>query len=103
MTLKTPGPYMTGLPPFGPDSLEVEIAAERAASLGFAGRRVAESLAALAACSGPPELHHTLAKEAAEAVWAYFVQRETVGFRAHDDAIREYGIPPEVLALVGST
>ena len=40
--------------------------------------------------------------DAREAVWAYFVQRELIGFRKHNDVIQELKIPPEVLAGLGA-
>ena len=43
-----------------------------------------------------------LVRAAAEAVYAYFVQRELCGLRRHDDVIREYGIPREVLVQAGA-
>jgi hypothetical protein len=35
-------------------------------------------------------------------VWQYFVQRELVGFRKHNDVIQELSIPGEVLAGLGA-
>ena len=103
MSLRPPGrPSPSGLPPQGFAALDYEIAGEQASALGRAGRRVVQSLAALAACDGPPEMRAALVRAAAEAVWAYFVQREMIGFRRHDDAIRVYGIPGEVLARLGA-
>ena len=43
-----------------------------------------------------------LLKEAAEAVYAYFIQREICGMRRHQDVIREYAIPNEVLVRLGA-
>ena len=37
-----------------------------------------------------------------EAVYAYFIQREVCGFRRHDEIIREFAIPQEVLARLGA-
>jgi hypothetical protein len=39
---------------------------------------------------------------AAQAVYAYFIQRELCGLRRHRDVIREYAIPDEVLARLGA-
>lgn len=39
---------------------------------------------------------------AADAVHAYFIQREFCGLRRHDGVIREYGIPREVLVRLGA-
>lgn len=83
--------------------LDHEIAAEKASALGRAGLRVEEALARLRASpsSGAPQ-HHALLADAADAVWAYFVQRELCGLRRHHDAIREYEIPAAVLARLGA-
>lgn len=103
MSLRPPGrPSSTGLPPQGFAALDYEIAGEQASALGRAGRRVEESLAALAACGEPGATRDARLREAARAVWAFFVQREMVGFRRHDDAVRVYGIPPEVLTRLGA-
>jgi hypothetical protein len=82
--------------------LEVEIAAEKAAALGRAGEKVERALARLREQErGSPERTASL-KEAAEAVYAYFIQRELCGMRRHQDVIREYAIPNEVLVRLGA-
>lgn len=83
-------------------ALDYEVAAEKASSLGHAGRVVAERMAALRAFQGEKPDRAPLLKDAADAVWAYFIQRELCGLRRHDDAIREYGIPREVLVRLGA-
>jgi hypothetical protein len=92
----------------GGPGLEVELLAERAASLGRAGERVEATLAALAAFDAGRAVaavlgggRERLVHEAAEAVWSYFVQREAIGLRDHDEAVAHYGIPREVMARVG--
>ncbi|MEJ6783936.1 DUF6665 family protein [Aminobacter sp. Piv2-1] len=82
--------------------LDYELLAEKAAALGRAGERVGEALARLGAHSGDAEARRVLVKAAADAVYGYFVQRELCGYRRHDDAIRHYGIPREVLARLGA-
>lgn len=89
------------MPGLVPPSLDWEIRSERASSMGRAGRRVEAALAALKGFDGRPEGREPLLREAADAVWSYFVQREMMGFRRHDDAIETYGIPAEVLRRVG--
>lgn len=84
------------------DALGHEIEGEKASSLGRAGRRVEECLARLAENS-EPGLRGALLGEAARAVHAYFIQRELCGFRRHQDVIREYRIPPAVLARLGAS
>ena len=39
--------------------------------------------------------------DAREAVWAYFVQRELIGFKRHQDVIAAFSIPPDVLNGLG--
>jgi hypothetical protein len=84
-------------------ALAHEIVAEQASSLGRAGRQVAASLAALSAYDGDAGGRIPLIQAAADAVFGYFVQRELCGFRRHDDAIRDYAIPREVLVRVGAS
>ena len=83
-------------------ALDYEVAAEKASSLGHAGRVVAERMAALRSFEGEKSERTILLRQAAEAVWGYFIQRELCGLRRHDDAIREYGIPREVLVRLGA-
>ena len=81
--------------------LDYEIAAEKASALGRAGRRVEEALARLRAQEDRGDRAAPL-REAADAVYAYFIQRELCGLRRHQDVIREYGIPREVLVRLGA-
>lgn len=83
--------------------LDHEIAAEKAASLGRAGDRVKRALHQLAEAEQASPARSALLKDAAEAVYAYFIQRELCGLRRHHDAIREYRIPREVLARLGAS
>jgi len=82
-------------PQAGTAALESEIIAERASSLGAAEQRVKTTLAALSAGT-----EGALA-DARQAVWAYFVQRELIGFRRHADVIKDLNIPPQVLNGLG--
>ncbi|WP_240229588.1 DUF6665 family protein [Devosia lacusdianchii] len=86
-------------PEAGTAALEHEILAERASSLSGAERKVISTIAALSAGEGE---RATILAEAREAVWAYFVQRELIGFRRHSDVIQELNIPREVLAGLGA-
>ncbi len=43
-----------------------------------------------------------LVRAAAQAAWAFFVQREACGLHDHDLPIAHYAIPPKVLAQVGA-
>lgn len=82
--------------------LEYELLAEKAAALGRAGERVGAALARLNAHERDPEQRRVLLKAAADAVYAYFIQRELCGLRRHDDAIRDFAIPREVLVRLGA-
>lgn len=86
-------------PDAGTTAIEHEILAERASSLGAAEQRVVKAIAALAAAQG--ERDEPLAR-ARKVVWEYFVQRELVGFRRHNDVIQELNIPREVLVGLGA-
>ena len=86
-------------PEAGTSALEHEIMAERASSLGAAEQRVVKAVAALAAADGDRD--DRLA-EARQVVWQYFVQRELVGFRKHNDVIQELSIPRDVLVGLGA-
>jgi hypothetical protein len=84
------------------DPLDHEIAAEKASSLGRAGEKVEQTLARLRDC-GPCDAERVQCLRAAvQAVYAYFIQRELCGLRRHNDAIRDYAIPSEVLVRLGA-
>jgi hypothetical protein len=103
MSLRAPGQYAN--PGKVSDSvglLDYEIAAEKAAALGRAGARVEQALAELATFEGSAEDRVVVLKRAAEAVYAYFIQRELCGMRRHQDVIREYQIPNAVLVRLGA-
>ena len=83
----------------GTASIEAEFLAETASTLGGAERAVKSALAALARSGSGDERRLAAAQRA---VWAYFVQRELIGFRDHSEVIRDLGIPSEVLAGLGT-
>ena len=85
-------------PEGGASAIEHEIQGERANSLSAAERRVIKAVAELNAGTDPEKW----LAEARDAVWAYFVQRELIGFRRHTDVIRDLGIPPQVLNGLGA-
>jgi len=85
----------------GLDILGHELRAEQASSLGHAGRKVEATLAALRGFEGEAAAREALLSDAADAVWAYFIQRELIGLRNTAQAIRDYAIPREVLARLG--
>lgn len=85
-------------------ALDYELAAEKADALGRIGRKVEAALEALSAAQAekaPREHCEKLIDEAAELIWAFFIQREISGFRSQADAVRRYRIPREVLIRVG--
>lgn len=91
----------------GFSALEYEIAEERASALGRHGRQVEASIAKLlewdAQGTGQDETKRlNLVQDAAEAVWSLFVQRELCGLSNGSDVARDYQIPKDVLARVGT-
>ena len=86
----------------GLDLLGHEILAEKAAALGRAGEKARVALARLKAHPDSEEGREALLKASAEAVHAYFIQRELCGLRRHDAIIREYEIPRAVLVRLGA-
>jgi len=85
-------------PEAGTAALDNEINAERANSLNAAEARVKKAVAALATVSDRAQG----LSEARDAVWSYFVQRELIGFRRHQDVIDDLGIPADVLRGLGA-
>lgn len=77
--------------------LEHELMAERASSLNAAEAKVISTLAALRSAKSSTTL-----ADAREAVWAYFVQREMIGFKRHQDVIKDLQIPVDVLNDLGA-
>ena len=100
MSLRPPG--QNGSLQTGVDVLDYELMAEKAASLGRAGYYAEQYLRRLSEYEGDAEDRARLLKETAEAVHAWFIQRELCGLRRHDSLIREYAIPKEVLARLGA-
>jgi hypothetical protein len=102
MALKIPGSDLSSRGRTGLEVLDVEIVAEMATSLGTAGRRAEEAVARLHAWSLADGERAALVRAAADAVYAYFVQRELCGLRRHDDVIAAQRIPREVLVRLGA-
>ncbi|CAN7696565.1 DUF6665 family protein [Neorhizobium sp. LjRoot104] len=85
--------------------LEYELMSERAAALGRQGLKVEKALAALNAWDPERDsevLRESLRDDAADAVWGFFIQRETCGLRNNREIIKRYAIPNEVLARIGA-
>ena len=107
MSLRPPSQYAASASAGGGSRLltplDHEIAAEKASSLGRAGERVDAALRHLRACGADAPERAQCLKAASDAVYAYFIQRELCGLRRHHDAIRDYGIPREVLVRLGAS
>ena len=88
-------------PEAGHAALRHEIEAERASSLSAAEKRTIATLVAWRNAADVDKPAHLAA--ARYAVWAYFVQRELIGFRRHADVIQHLDIPPIVLNGLGET
>jgi hypothetical protein len=74
--------------------------AERADSLGRAGRKAEEALERLKQAS--EQNREACLNAAADAVYALFIQREVCGLRNGRDVIARYGVPGQVLARLGT-
>ena len=88
----------------GLNLLEYELMSERADALGRHGLKVEKAIAALSAledAATTPDRREQLLNDAADAVWAFFIQREICGLRSNRDAVQRYGIPKEVMARLG--
>ena len=92
-----------GAPAGALSPIDHELVGEMAASLGRAGARVETSLKRLAEAESGTQQRAMLLKEAADAVYAYLIQREVCGLRRHDDVVRDYRIPREVVARLGAS
>lgn len=84
--------------PTGAEVLEAEMMGEQAFMLGLAAKKMETALNAFRNSNGDPRRTQI----AADAVHAFFIQREMVGLDNHDYAIEFYKIPQRVLARVGA-
>jgi hypothetical protein len=87
-------------------ALDYEIAQAKASSLGRLGSVLEAALAVLSEHdrSKDPErriARSRLVQDAADALWCYMVQRESIGLRDPRPVIREYRVPAEVQNRVG--
>lgn len=101
MSLRMPRAYAHKTTNSIETALNVEVLEEKAASLGRAGRRVEETLAALR--NGHEADRENARRAAAEAVYAYLIQRELCGLRDREAVIRTYNVPADVIAILGAT
>ncbi len=94
-------------PSFVVGDLEVEIAKEKAASLGRLGRRLEAALAALSGFdAGQAQARRSgqreaLVAHAGMALWHFVVQREACGLRDSTRVMQDYRVPSEVRARMG--
>ena len=86
-------------------ALELEMVGERAAALGRIAAAMEKALDDLrqfdAVPGGNPAERAELCAIAAERVWFYVVQRESLGWYRHEDALRFYRIPAELILRMG--
>jgi hypothetical protein len=89
------------------DHIRLAVREESAATLGRAGSRLQEAVAALGdfdRCQGTGAAHarRPLLYRAAGALWQFIVQREAVGLTSHELVDELYGVTPELWRLMGS-
>ena len=80
------------------DVLEAEMMGEQASMLGLSAKKMERALDEFSKSNGDPRR----TQMAADAVQAFFIQREMVGLDNHDYVIEFYNIPRAVLARVGA-
>jgi len=99
--LSTNFTFKSGVIKTGESTLEHELLAEKAHSLGLAANKLENSLETLRSFSGKADSRVVVLQATAESVQAYFIQRELMGMTDHTHPIEHYNIPMEVLAKVG--
>jgi hypothetical protein len=86
-------------------ALERELVGERANALGRIAAGMEKALEDLRQFdregSGDPAERDDLCAAAAERVWFYVVQRESLGWYRHEEALRSYGVPAELILRMG--
>lgn len=86
------------------DAFAYEAAAETAAALGRAGKKLETALAALERHDATPGANRDrdeLVQEAADCAWALFIQRDFLGLKSDHHLTGTYRIPKEVMRRVG--
>ena len=99
--LSTNFTFKSGVIKTGESTLEHELLAEKAHSLGLAAKRLEAALTNLVSFAGLALARKALVQDAADAAQAYFIQRELMGMRVHAHPIEHYKIPKEILARIG--
>jgi hypothetical protein len=85
------------------DHIRVAVREETAASLGVAGRKLQDRMAALLACRQEASRERILLRDqAVQALWEFVVQREAVGLTDHRLLDQHYGVTAELWRRVGA-
>ena len=100
--LSTNFTFKSGVIKTGESTLEHELLAEKAHSLGLAATKLKKDLANLQNFSGTEGARKTVLQAAADSAQSYFIQREIMGMTDHAHPISHYKIPKEVLARIGA-
>ena len=86
-------------------ALERELVGERANALGRIAASMEQALEELRQFDrdgvNDPAARAELVAVAAERVWFYVVQRESLGWYRHEEALRFYGVPAELILRMG--
>lgn len=86
-------------------ALEKELVGERAAALGRVAAGMQKALEDLRRFDdeglADPDARAELVAIAAERVWFYVVQRESLGWYHHEDALGYYRVPAELVLCMG--
>jgi hypothetical protein len=108
MSLRPPQSLAGGHnPQSGWSVLDFELAQQKAQTLGHLGEQVEQALARLRAFDSggrgaeSQSQRSSLLDEAADRVWAFMIQRELCGLCHWETAVKDYGIPREVLNRMG--
>jgi len=94
--------FKSGVIKTGQSTLEHELLAEKAHSLGLAANHLTDALEKLSGFEGNTEDRNLVVQKAANAAQAFFIQRELMGMTDHSHPIQHYKIPKDVLARIGA-
>jgi len=99
--LSTNFTFKSGVIKTGESTLEYELLAEKAHSLGLAASKLKAELETLKNFSGKSDDKDAVLQKVADTTQAYFIQRELMGMLDHKHPIEHYKIPKSVLARIG--
>lgn len=103
--MQTPGGPLARARARNVESVQAEIAQEKAASLARISTRLQDAIARLeghdAARADDPDERARLVAAAGEALWYYVIQREACGLRGVEGVLRDFRIPREVHLRMG--